>query len=344
MKIPTLNYIHKAIKLLSNPYNRFNLFGSGNGGDKHFKVEDGPNQYFIKTLGEVPILEYDNIVIDRGVSVTAFDPSLGITNTPFYLKVRGVLTVNGHLHMDNMGGTTALDKENFNYSYNAQLNNRWRPVYVIPNAINYIEGSTLPIVKSYEGQDNSCPTSNYSILKSYGQTPTFFNGQVAMTGSGFVWPHTGAESYYTQSVSAISASPKVISPNTGLPGGGGLLVMYYRTLENKGGPIWEDNIPNSPTYGYKFNMNIHCNGSTGIDMAEVPSGGGGMLIIAASDIKVGVFGKITCDAVNTGQGGQFALLNRPPQAGYIFMSGYPQEEYPYNSEGGGGGVCLGYKR
>lgn len=346
MKIPTLNYIHKSIKKLSSSYRKFNLFGSGIGGSRNFLASNGTEQYFMVSAQEEPILEYENITIEEGVSVTAFSPSLNYHNIPFYLKVNGTLTVNGHLHMDNAGGVSTASYEGFT-SYYIPTNTGYLfsfPVYVVPNALNYIEGSSLPIIEGYNNGPTSCSTHNYSILKTYGQSPTFFNGKVAVTGSGFPYPvNFGSDprnSFIVQPTSPISASPRRSGPYVG-DGGGGFLALYYENLKNSG-KFWKDTVTSSPTYGQTFPLNIHCNGSDGnTSVLPPPSGGGGMMVIAARNIVVGPKGSITCDATHLGFGGEFALLNRAPQKGMIFSHGIPQES---SWASGGGGVCLGYKR
>lgn len=345
MKIPTLNYIHKSIKKLSS-YRKFNLFGSGIGGSRNFLASNGTEQYFMVSAQEEPILEYENITIEEEVSVTAFSPSLNYHNIPFYLKVNGTLTVNGHLHMDNAGGVSTASSEGFT-SYYILTNTGYpfsSPVYVVPNALNYIEGSSLPIIEGYNNEGTSCSTHNYAILKTYGQSSTFFNGKVAVTGCGFPYPVITADprnSFIVQPTSPISASPRRSGFSTG-PGGGGFLALYYENIKNSG-KLWTDPFTFSSTYGQTFPLNIHCNGSLVTDTtgAPVPEGGGGMMVIAARNIVIGPKGSITCDAVHFGMGGEFALLNRAPQKGMRFDFGDPSES-PYPS--GGGGVCLGYKR
>lgn len=359
MKIPIFNYIHKAIKALDYTHNRFNLFGSGAGGSIHFAYPTGgtgtSEQYFINSLTDIPVLEYENITIDKDVNVTAFNPSLGITNTPFYLKVNGTLTVNGHLNMDNCGAPTLLNNDGFIGSYVTDYTSRSKiTCYLKDNAQNHIEGNKLPIIRGYEGQNHSCSESTYAILKSYGSTPTFFNFKVAATGCGHIWLTGGPVSggYFTQSLSPISASKKSIGVGGGFGGGGGFLTLYYKNMQNSG-PTWVDNQPGSSYLGQVFPKNIHCNGVAGGNWASsqgVPVNavaGGGMLVIAARNIVIGQYGKITCDSYFKEdphpQMGQFALLNRLPIPGMVFMTGNLETEDPFNSEGGGG-VCLGFKR
>ena len=119
------------------------------------------------------------------------------------------------------------------------------------------------------------------------------------------------------------------------------------------GPTWVDNQPGSSYLGQVFPKNIHCNGVAGVNTTSsqgVPVNavaGGGMMVVAARNIVIGQYGKITCDSYFKEdlhpQMGQFALLNRLPIPGMIFMTGNPQTEDPFNSAGGGG-VCLGFKR
>ena len=415
MKIPIFNYIHKAIKALDYTYDHFNLFGSGVGGSIHFAYPiDGTGvseQYFINSLANIPVLEYENITIDKNVNVTAFNPSLGITNTPFYLKVNGTLTVNGHLHMDNLGGEGTTNNNGFSSNYRAvdSFSNKTYPVYIVENALNYIEGQKLPYVlnkvvsNGYENVidnsgvtyklfqytdegsvsssnpkgflDTGCSFGNYYKLRSYGSTPTFFNGNAAFTGAG-PSSYVSNSNYGVQSASAISSSGYCgnyhnlsynVSSNAYRTvcgqGGGGLLALYYKNITNNG-PQWVDIDEKSPSKGQSFYTNIHCNGGI-INSPALPTyfRGGGMMVIAARNIVIGPNGSITCDGVDGA--GRIALLNRASTDSYIYGNGsiqtiaefktwqiseyssyvYP-DSYNYSSEAivGGGGICLGYKR
>ena len=366
MKIVSFNTITKSLREMTSlsmvDYN--NLYGRGSSGSLVIDKESyGTDQVVLTDISRkivgvdsTPNLEFENLTIGEDTNV------LGNTlSTPFYLKVNGTLTVNGHLHMDRQGGKvsqsgTILSKNGIRYiQSNTSLN------YALVDTLNLSDSS-------------SCPDSLYNYLNLYGNSHTFFDGNIALTGAGgvgYVWEerveqHTErvlvgyeqhgfrkvpiykevvvstpiAEPVGYESVSSLDGGgdftllprPEKQGDKTFGGSGGGFLSIYYENYQNNTENWFIDNVGAYP-------LNIHTNGGSSMGTIQDYFRGGGCMIIAARNIVIGENGRITCDG---GDGnGLMSLLSRAPYQGqFLFNNGNPIKFV--NQFTGGAGFALGY--
>lgn len=334
MKIVSLNSIYKSILALnaSTVSGLNSLFGRGTFGSKVVSRQDynglpltswfGPESNYSEYQ-----LDFQNLTIEEGVDIQATDK-----DSVFYLKVNGTLTVNGHLHMDNMGGSTPeLDESITPYTSDGI------PVYRVKNTYNLLGKKELDSVSD----DTSCKDLLFSDLSTYGALETFLKGNTALTGSGGVgYRYKGETLVGVESVSALNGGGKLSlldKPSTGGficgGGGGGFIALYYENMINYSTKRFNDNIGSYP-------LNIHANGgSSTSNLFNIR--GGGCMIIAARNIVIGENGSITCDG---GDGnGLMSLLSRAPYNElYMYNGGNPIK---YNNQfTGGAGYAMGFDR
>ena len=368
MKIVSFNTITKSLREMTSlsmvDYN--NLYGRGSSGSLVIDKESyGTNQVVLTDISRkivgvdsTPNLEFENLTIGEDTDVLGNNLS-----TPLYLKVNGTLTVNGHLHMDRQGGKvsqsgTILSKNGVRY---IQSN----------TSLNYALVDTLNLSDS-----ESCPDSLYNYLNLYGNSNTFFDGNIALTGAGgvgYVWEervetHTELVLVgYTQNlfdynrkpiynevvVNTPIAEPVGYESVSSLDGGGNFLLLPRpekqgdKTFGGSGGgflSIYYENYLNNAENWFidtvgTYPLNIHANGGSSISTAKDYFRGGGCMIIAARSIVIGPKGSITCDG---GDGnGMMALLSRAPyQEQFLFNNGNPIKFE--NQFTGGAGFALGY--
>lgn len=337
MKIPSLVYINKSNKISGafGVSGNYDLYGHGEDSEPIVFSEDMAFINHPSFLGGAgrrgSILELGNVTIESGVKVVGLTDNL--KNTPFYLKVSGTLTINGHLHMDGMGaGTINTSTPGVStYTRDGLL------TYTAPNALR-----NTALISTQLKDNQSCLDTSWSSLLTYGMSETFFTMKTGLTGAGGCGiNYSLATMYGLESTGLISGGGNIMSlsrPTAGnsitAGGGGGLLCIYFGTLDNKG-PTHTDN---TGTYY----SNIHANGGVSIINNSTPIYGGGMMVIAARNLVIGPGGKITCDAQEDGNG-LMSLANRSPNTEpMLFNNGNP---IPYTNQfSGGAGFCTLYKR
>lgn len=331
-------------------------------------------------------LEFHNLTIDENCSVlgnnysdawrgqrlwiAAFnfaDPRYGVsshvaTPVPFFLKVSGTLTVNGHLHMDGQGGGHSEGNHHGNTG-------------AIQSALIY-----NPVSKGrgwFYGSD--CVSLDYWLdFYDYGLAKTYFDGKTNLCGAGASmrasWKSSSSLRTKRKYDNRITSGPingggrtgdgtSVSHKNSSGRGSGGFLALYYENLDYQGFN-WTDDT-NAITKGLLFPANINCNGGEGQDITSTGNRGGGMMVIAAKNIIIGPKGSITCNparpedkgnlrlitdqnSTDANIGGGLAFLNRPPRLPDYGTLSNNQRPWQYNGRGfqegsGCGGVCIGYK-
>ena len=366
MKIVSFNTITKSLREMTSlsTIDYDNLYGRGSSGSLVIDKESyGTNQVVLTDISRkivgvdsTPNLEFENLTIGEDTNVLGNNLS-----TPSYLKVNGTLTVNGHLHMDRQGGKvsqsgTILSKNGIRYiQSNTSLN------YALVDTVNLSDSA-------------SCPDSLYNYLNLYGNSHTFFDGNIALTGAGgvgYVWEerveqHTervlvGYEQhgfrkvpiYKEVVVSTPIAEPVGYESVSSLDGGGDFTLLPRpekqgdKTFGGSGGgflSIYYENYQNNTENWFIDNvgaypLNIHTNGGSSMGTIQDYFRGGGCMIIAARNIVIGENGSITCDG---GDGnGIMSLLSRAPyQEQFLFNNGNPIKFV--NQFTGGAGFALGY--
>ena len=392
MKDVTSLYLQKALKVgaqVISSEKMSELFGYGT--EDLTITQSGVFTDLAPNYGLNAVLEFRNVTIDEGCSVlgnnyssawrgSPFFGGLGFswpihrdprfmtsghigTPVPFFLKVNGTLTVNGHLHMDGQGGHSSTAKHH-GHTGGIQSSLITNPV---ANGRGWIWGS-------------DCVSLDYWLdFYNYGLAKTFFNGQTNICGSGSscraAWKGSGLKTKWKYSDRTTSGPingggtagkySSVSGKNACSRGSGGFLALYYEKLDYQGF-LWEDSTT-AITKGQQFPANINCNGGVG-SMGSSGNWGGGMMVIAARNIVVGPKGSITCNpAYPTNEGvfnlrlisdqsyadadigGGIAFLNRPPKLpAYDSTLNSPQLQYQYNGlnfvDGtGGAGICIGYE-
>lgn len=329
------------------------------------------------------ILEFKNLTINEGCSVLGnyysytWRPfSIGFikkynvsdsrynvgwniaTPVPFFLKVSGTLTVNGHLHMDGQGGMYCDDGHG---GHTGQISSSivYNPV---ANGRGWFYG------------DDCVPLDYWLDFYNYGLAKSFFNGQLNVCGAGAStrasWKSRSAKRKYDSRITSgpingggrVGPGTYVGHKNFSGRASGGFLALYYENLDYQG-LMWEDNTT-AITKGVSYPANINCNGGYG--QGSNRNAGGGMMVIAAKNIVIGPNGSITCNPnyyntstsyglitnINSAddfRGGGIAFLNRPPKLPLYNSVDGAQYQYQYNSgivlEPGSGaaGICIGYK-
>ena len=342
MRDATIHYLQKSFKFIYDLVEngrKSDIFGYG---DQDIVISQ--SGYFTELSQPYKIndvLEYHDVIIQDGVNVCGTREN----DRPFFLKVSGTLTVNGHLHMDGKGGSWNTNTSDEGHVWQ-EHGLRYQPLFV--DSVRY-------------NTDNYWLSKNqYLTLMNYGKVYPFFNFNVGLTGAGCVYKSMDYEHGHRYGYGKWCGS---FINSGGIPhqgssrdnewgkynykgGAGGFLALYYEDLENE---YAKEYITDS---GEQAPLNIHANASW--YYGTTPYRGGGMMVIAARHIVIGPNGSITCDGGANPNGG-CGLLNISPNSNIdsnamtsqlIYNNGSPYITTNFNYTqymSGGSGICFGYK-
>lgn len=349
MKSATIKYLQSSASIVSDILDsgkRSDLFGSGS--EDVVLNTSGVFTELVNSYTVSGTLEYRNVTINEGVDIVGTSQIDSNNNgTPFYLKVNGTLTVNGHLHMDNMGGS-------WTRSTSAK-----RPTYS-EVGLNYPFLFEKNI--KYDTNNYTLSTNQYLQLKNYGEKNPFFNCKIGLTGAGCAYKtheHKHHNNYGHGQWCGSTLNSGGIAHQGKSKGkaeykynyrgsGGGFLALYYETMSNKYAKTFDIGD------GVEVPLNIHSNSSWYLGTTAFR--GGGMMVIAAKNIVIGRNGSITCDG-GANPNGACGFMNCTPNTNpnwnstaivsqVIYNGGNPyittNLDYHYNFSGGAG-VCFGYQ-
>ena len=350
MKSATIKYLQSSfskVKDIQDHGKKQTLFG--NGTEDIVLNQSGIFTDLVNSYNTSGVLEYRNVTINSGVNIigTKQRDDSRRCYLPFYLKVNGTLTVNGHLHMDGLGGDASWQRGDNDHVWSVE-------------GINYpyIFESTI----KFNIDNYMLSRKQYKDLYNYGKSNPFFNGKVGLTGSGCVYKtkHKKHHNNYGYGKWVGSCLNSGGIPHQGgsksntwgkwnfKGSGGGFLALYYESLDNKYASTY------TFSDGSTVPMNIHANASW--YYGSTPYSGGGMMIIAARNIVIGPKGSITCDGGANPNGG-CGFMNYPSNENsdsfstrmtkqLIFNNGYPYYTSNFDYKvyySGGSGICFGYQ-
>lgn len=290
--------------------------------------------------------EFNNLTIDSGkILASTTKTTSSITSySPFNIQCHEKLTINGRISASGRGPRNLTKPEFVNIFNQAPGINK-----------AYLSNDTGMIAKLYSvtGPTQSTTHKIYQNIFSYGANAGFFNQNVFFTGTPGYFVNQSPTVSVSYGISSGSGTSSILGG-----GSGGLIFLYYNKLT---ADILND-IGQQVIVEYGVDANfpvdrIHANGAGGNCGSDTStlSVGGGMLVIAAKHIHLGLNGSITADATLpsgvTRTGTNYAFLNNLPQLAYQqsgyywdnttqqFVNGTPSNRTYYYSDGSTPDIC-----